>query len=46
MARPSNKSFGTWCEENNLTYMIDLWDNKLNKCSPCVEVIRPYIIRM
>lgn len=34
MARPSNKSFGTWCEENNLTYMIDLWDNKLNKCSP------------
>lgn len=34
MRRPSNKSFGTWCEENNLTYMIDLWDNKLNKCSP------------
>lgn len=29
------KSFKDWCIENNLQYILNLWDYELNNCDPC-----------
>ena len=34
MARPISISFKQWCEENDLQWILDLWDYKKNNISP------------